>query len=113
MADMGHHAGPTLHNLTQKLISCIPGALSLPPRSRPKPLAQDRWRARKVRFFRNGDRYYPGYEFVFKPGRDVVNMEALCDKISDRIGKDGWKGGMILLLRAWKGGWGELNTVVT
>ncbi|XP_071537716.1 LOW QUALITY PROTEIN: echinoderm microtubule-associated protein-like CG42247 [Panulirus ornatus] len=51
----------------------------------PKP-QHDRWRARKVRFFRNGDRYYPGYEFVFKPGRDVVNMEALCDKISDRIG---------------------------
>ncbi|XP_063873109.1 echinoderm microtubule-associated protein-like CG42247 isoform X2 [Scylla paramamosain] len=53
---------------------------------RPKAMTQDRWRALKVRFFRNGDRYYPGYEYVFKPGRDVVNMEALCDKISDRIG---------------------------
>ncbi|XP_068236038.1 echinoderm microtubule-associated protein-like CG42247 [Palaemon carinicauda] len=49
-------------------------------------LPADPWRARKVRFYRNGDRYYHGYEFVFKPGRDVVNMEALCDKISDRIG---------------------------
>nr|XP_045610658.1 echinoderm microtubule-associated protein-like CG42247 [Procambarus clarkii] len=54
--------------------------------ARPKLPPYDRYRARKVRFYRNGDRYYPGYEFVFKPGRDVVNMEALCDKISDRIG---------------------------
>ncbi|XP_042868750.1 echinoderm microtubule-associated protein-like CG42247 [Penaeus japonicus] len=49
-------------------------------------LPSDPWRARKVRFYRNGDRYFPGFDYIFKPGRDVVNMEALCDKISDRIG---------------------------
>ncbi|XP_076041136.1 doublecortin-domain-containing echinoderm-microtubule-associated protein isoform X3 [Oratosquilla oratoria] len=49
-------------------------------------LNTDPWRARKVRIYRNGDRYFPGVEFTFKPGRDVVNMEALCDKITDRIG---------------------------
>ncbi|KAK8400491.1 hypothetical protein O3P69_003271 [Scylla paramamosain] len=32
----------------------------------PKAMTQDRWRALKVRFFRNGDRYYPGYEYVFQ-----------------------------------------------
>lgn len=48
----------------------------------------DPWRARKIRIFRNGDRFFPGIEYTFRIGRDVLNMESLCDKISNRIGKD-------------------------
>ncbi|KAF2351084.1 Doublecortin domain, partial [Trinorchestia longiramus] len=47
---------------------------------------RDPWHPRTIRVFRNGDRYYPGYDYTFKPGRDVLNLEGLCDKISDRIG---------------------------
>ncbi|XP_066155707.1 echinoderm microtubule-associated protein-like CG42247 isoform X1 [Euwallacea fornicatus] len=43
------------------------------------------WRARKVIFYKNGDMYYPGIEFRFKPGRDIVNMESLLDKLSLRM----------------------------
>ena len=47
---------------------------------------KDPWHPRTIRVFRNGDRFFPGYDYTFKPGRDVLNMEGLCDKISDRIG---------------------------
>ncbi|RXG52434.1 Echinoderm microtubule-associated protein-like [Armadillidium vulgare] len=40
----------------------------------------------KIRIFRNNDRFFPGIEYTFRIGRDVLNMEGLCDKISDRIG---------------------------
>lgn len=43
------------------------------------------WRARRVIFYKNGDTYYPGIEFRFKPGRDIINMESLLDKLSLRM----------------------------
>ncbi|KAF4532364.1 hypothetical protein B566_EDAN003668 [Ephemera danica] len=43
------------------------------------------WRARRVLFYKNGDPYFPGVEFRFKPGRDVGSMEALLDKVSLRV----------------------------
>lgn len=36
-------------------------------------------------FYKNGDTYYPGIEFRFKPGRDIINMESLLDKLSLRM----------------------------
>ncbi|KAL1137753.1 hypothetical protein AAG570_009449, partial [Ranatra chinensis] len=38
-----------------------------------------------VTFFRNGDPYFPGLEFRFRPGRDVGTLEALLDKLSVRM----------------------------
>ncbi|XP_059620525.1 echinoderm microtubule-associated protein-like CG42247 isoform X2 [Phlebotomus argentipes] len=43
------------------------------------------WKARRVLFYRNGDPFFPGVEYRFKPGRDVATMEALLDKISPRL----------------------------
>lgn len=43
------------------------------------------WKARRVLFFRNGDPFFPGIEYRFKPGRDVTTIEALLDKISPRM----------------------------
>lgn len=43
------------------------------------------WRARRVIFYKNGDPYFPGVEFRFKPGRDISTMEALLDKVSLRV----------------------------
>jgi microtubule-associated protein-like 1/2 len=43
------------------------------------------WRARRVVFYKNGDPYFPGVEFRFKPGRDIGTMEALLDKVSLRV----------------------------
>ncbi|CAB3367316.1 Hypothetical predicted protein [Cloeon dipterum] len=43
------------------------------------------WRARKVIFYKNGDPYFPGVEFRFKPTRDILSMESLLDKVSLRI----------------------------
>ncbi|KAL1462299.1 hypothetical protein WDU94_014143, partial [Cyamophila willieti] len=58
---------------------------------RPKSRAESKydnlsyWRARKVTFFKNGDPYFPGVEYRFKPGRDIPNLEALQDKLSVRM----------------------------
>lgn len=43
------------------------------------------WKARRVLFHRNGDPFFPGIEYRFKPGRDVTTIEALLDKISPRM----------------------------
>lgn len=43
------------------------------------------WKARRVLFYRNGDPFFPGIEYRFKPGRDVTTIEALLDKISPRM----------------------------
>ncbi|XP_026681571.1 echinoderm microtubule-associated protein-like CG42247, partial [Diaphorina citri] len=58
---------------------------------RPKSRAESKydnlsyWRARKVTFFKNGDPYFPGVEYRFKPGRDIPSLEALQDKLSVRM----------------------------
>lgn len=39
----------------------------------------------QVTFYKNGDPYFPGLEFRFKPGRDVTSLEALLDKLSLRM----------------------------
>ena len=49
--------------------------------------ASGQWRARKATFFRNGDPWFQGLQMRFVPGRDYASLEALCAKISDRMGK--------------------------
>lgn len=43
------------------------------------------WKARRCIFYRNGDPFFPGVEFRFRPGRDITSLEALLDKISPKI----------------------------
>lgn len=43
------------------------------------------WKARKITFFRNGDPFYPGFEFIFKPGRDIATMDVMLDKLTKKM----------------------------
>lgn len=61
----------------------VPGTIGGNPQSRYSNLSF--WKARRVLFYRNGDPFFPGVEFRFKPGRDICTLEALQDKISARM----------------------------
>lgn len=43
------------------------------------------WKARRVMFFRNGDPFFSGMEYVFKPGRDIISLDSLLDKLTKRM----------------------------
>lgn len=43
------------------------------------------WKARRMLFYRNGDPFFAGVEYRFKPGRDISTLEALLDKISPKM----------------------------
>ncbi|XP_055605100.1 echinoderm microtubule-associated protein-like CG42247 isoform X2 [Uranotaenia lowii] len=61
----------------------VPGTIGGNPQSRYSNLSF--WKARRVLFYRNGDPFFPGVEFRFKPGRDICTLEALLDKLSARM----------------------------
>lgn len=43
------------------------------------------WKARCVTLYRNGDPFFGGMDFRFKPGRDIGTLEAFLDKITQRM----------------------------
>lgn len=83
-------ASPAMDNMSE-VSSQLPGAPLPRSKSRSDFGASSRynnasfWKARRVLFYRNGDPFFPGVEYRFKPGRDVATMEALLDKISPRL----------------------------
>lgn len=64
---------------------------SMPPRPKSRADTASKynnlsyWKARKLIFYKNGDPFFPGLEFRFKPGRDVSSLEAILDKLSLRL----------------------------
>ncbi|CAG7727522.1 unnamed protein product, partial [Allacma fusca] len=45
----------------------------------------DEWVAKKVWFYINGDEHFPKFEYRFRPKRDVKDLDALCDILSNRL----------------------------
>ena len=43
------------------------------------------WKARVVKFYKNGDLHLKPFEFRFKPTRDATDLDALCRHLTKRI----------------------------
>lgn len=43
------------------------------------------WKARRVLFYRNGDPFFPGVEYRFKPTRDISTLDALLEKLTPKM----------------------------
>lgn len=43
------------------------------------------WKARRVLFYRNGDPFFAGIEYRFKPTRDISTLEALLEKLTPKM----------------------------
>lgn len=66
------------------MISGTPGPIQPGPSSRYSN-ALSFWKARCVTLYRNGDPFFGGMDFRFKPGRDIGTLEAFLDKITQRM----------------------------
>lgn len=43
------------------------------------------WKARRVLFYRNGDPFFSGFEYRFKPTRDISTLDALLEKLTPKM----------------------------